>query len=232
MEFLDNVIVMSLQFYDTHYKMEEATELDDPGKNGCPTSKELQLYAGAKIADCKRAIHECLTRVTVPRGRLEIPLCRMRNMQVVREALDSDVEKLVGDFCNGYVAGEAAFYVSLKDDNGYEHPVGEELRNSWGPIWNAVNDDFDKELAKNDFSSQWVGKMFYVWDGNHKTLTWMKCINDMHPDKKSWHYWVSLLLLDVPENNRSLVKAAMANINEYVIYIPDKLCFNDIAVIF
>ena len=135
MEFFDNVIVMSLQFYDTHYKMEEATKLDDPGKKGRPsTSEELQLYAGAKIADCKRAVHKCLTRVTVPNGRLEIPLCRMRNMQVVREALDSDVEKLVGDFHNGYVTGTAAFYVSLKDDNGYEHPVSEELRNSWGPI--------------------------------------------------------------------------------------------------
>ena len=75
--------------------------------------------------------------------------------------------------------------------------------------------------------------MFSVWDGNQRTLAWMKCINiDMHLDEKSWHYRVSSLLLDVPKNDRSLVKAAMANINEYVIYIPDKLCFNDIAVIF
>ena len=75
-------------------------------------------------------------------------------------------------------------------------------------------------------------KMFFVWNGNHRTLGWMKYINDMHPDEKSWHYWVSSLLLDAPENDRSLVKAAMTNINEYVIYIPNKLCFNDIAIIF
>ena len=109
----------------------------------------------------------------------------MRNMQVVRKALDSDVEKLVGDFRNGYVAGATTFYVSLKDDNGHEHPIGEELCNSSRPIWNAVNDDFDEELVKNDFSSQWVGEMFSVWDGNHMTLAWTKYINDMHLDEKS-----------------------------------------------
>ena len=126
-----------------------------------------------------------LLRLLYPNyGCLEIPLCRMRNMQVVIEALDSDVEELVGEFHNRYVAGVAGFYVSLKDDSGHEHLVGEELRNFWGPVWNVVNDDFDEELTKNDFSNQWVAKMFYVWDGNHRTLVWMKCINDMHPDEK------------------------------------------------
>ena len=42
----------------------------------------------------------------------------------------------------------------------------------------------------------------------------MKCINDIHANEKIWHYKVSSLLFDVPENDRSLVKAAMANINE------------------
>ena len=143
--------------------MEEDADLHDSGKRKDPsTTEELQLYAGSKIADCKRAIHQCLTRVTVPNGRLEIPLCRMRNMQVVCEALNSDVEKLVGEFRNGYVAGATTFYVSLKDDNGQEHLVDEEILSTWGDQWTEVNNKFDEELAKNDFSRSWVGKMFSV----------------------------------------------------------------------
>ena len=47
-------------------------------------------------------------------GELDIPLCRMVPMTVVRSPLCSDVEKLKAEFVTGYRPGSACFYVSLR----------------------------------------------------------------------------------------------------------------------
>ena len=56
-------------------------------------------------------------------SQIDIPLCRMVSLQVVRPALTVDIEKMKADFVHGYRPGAAVFYVSTTDFSGIERTV-------------------------------------------------------------------------------------------------------------
>jgi hypothetical protein len=62
---------------------------------------------------------------------MDIPLCRMRSLQVVRPVLQNDILKLHADFVHGYRAGAAVFYVSLTDEQGRGIEVTAKDRENW-----------------------------------------------------------------------------------------------------
>jgi hypothetical protein len=43
-----------------------------------------------------------------------------------------------------------------------------ERRNSWDGHWKVVNDELEEFLQSKTSLHHLIGKMFHVWDGNHR----------------------------------------------------------------
>ena len=65
------------------------------------------------------------------KSQMEIPLCRMIGLQVVRSALAIDIEKMKADFIHGYHPGAVVFYVSTTNIQGNLRDVTNDDRLSW-----------------------------------------------------------------------------------------------------
>jgi len=79
-------------------------------------------------------------------SRMKIPLCRMVPMPMARPTLACNLTLLENQFSGSYEEGARVFYVSMCDEDGYSGVFSEEEKAAWGPIWNSVNDDFNKML--------------------------------------------------------------------------------------
>lgn len=135
-----------------------------------------------------------------------IPLPRVRPIQAV------DVAILEKRFEGGYIDGDRALYVSIYDDHESTTNVTEELIASWDPHWRDVNERFEKELASNPDLASFQGKMFFVWDGNHRYTAWWKHINTEHANDIRWHYSVFCIVLD-PKGRITSLLNCMHDIN-------------------
>lgn len=148
-------------------------------------------------------------------SRFSIPLCRLLAMPMVRPTLESDLDKLEQEFVHGYRDGAAVFYVSATNEDGCIQEVTDEVKASWGPLWNEENDKFNRYLASVPELTGLVNLMFFVCDGNHRRQAWMNHINRLHKSEASWHYSVDSIVLDT-KNRISLVMQVMHDINKYV----------------
>ena len=67
--------------------------------------------------------------------RLQIPLCRMVPMPMVRPTLSCDLDFLEHEFSKGYRDGAAVFYVTTTDEAGESSLFTEEEMEKWDPFW-------------------------------------------------------------------------------------------------
>ena len=142
------------------------------------------------------------------KAKLYIPLCRMRPLEAVRPRLSNDVISLSTHFVSeGYMDGHGIFYVALQDHQGRTVDVSDEDRQSWSPLWKDANDKFDLRLRRDEHLKVFVGKMFHVWDGNHRLGAWLPIINRYHSDDSKWHYSVESIVLEVGNKVGALVSA-------------------------
>jgi hypothetical protein len=65
--------------------------------------------------------------------RLDIPLCHMVYMPLIRPTLAYDIKRLEAEFTHGYRPGTLMFYVSICNENGEEWSVKDEDTSGWGP---------------------------------------------------------------------------------------------------
>ena len=72
-------------------------------------------------------------------------------------------------------------------------------------MWNSMLQN-DPDLA------HFSGKMFYVWEGNHRFTAWWKDINMHHSLDKDWHIFVDYIFVD-PRNCTAVFLNAMNDIN-------------------
>jgi hypothetical protein len=119
-------------------------------------------------------------------SRFGIPLCRMLSMPMVRPTLSSDLAKLEQEFVHGYREGASVFYVTTTNEDGKTQEVLEADKASWGPIWNAKNDDFNTFLRSDPNLAHLTNMMFFVCDGNHRRQAWLNHIDRLHRDEESW----------------------------------------------
>jgi hypothetical protein len=139
-----------------------------------------------------------LQKLEYPKGgkaHMDIPLCRMKTLQVVRPALQNDILKLQSDFVHGYRAGAAVFYVSLSDEQGREMDVTAEDRDQWDEHWRQRDLEFEAFLDADDNLKFLSNKFLYVGDGNHRLLAWTDHIEKVHKKELAWHYRVRSILL-------------------------------------
>ena len=149
------------------------------------------------------------------KSQMEIPLCRMIRLQVVRPTLAMDIEKMKADFIHEYHPGAAVFYVSTTNIEGNSRDVTNEDRSAWNFHWRRKDMEFEQFLQSNPELRFLSNKMFYVWDGNLRLVAWMEFISKVHPNDLDWHFCVRTIVLhtlDIITN----VLTAMDDINQAI----------------
>jgi len=146
-------------------------------------------------------------------SRMQIPLCRLVPMLMVRPTLACDLTLLENKFTNGYEEGARVFYVSIADEDGnlLEFSVAE--KEAWGPLWNAANEKFTMLLKSNPHLAYLAESKFFVCDGNHRRIAWMNHISRLHPLDIDWHICVDSIVLDT-RNRIGVAMQAMHDINK------------------
>ena len=76
--------------------------------------------------------------------------------------------------------GNGVFYVALENNEGKTVDVTDSIIESWSENWVRANDAFEKILQADEDLKVFSGKMFMVWDGNHRLQAWLPIINQYH----------------------------------------------------
>ena len=115
------------------------------------------------------------------KSKFNIPLCRMIALPVVRPFFKNDVINLAAHFVAcGYMEGNGVFYVALENNEGKTVDVTDSIIEFWSENWVRANDAFEKILQADEDFKVFSGKMFMVWDGNHRLEAWLPIINRNH----------------------------------------------------
>ena len=146
--------------------------------------------------------------------RMKIPLCRLIPMPIVRPTVSCDLIALENQFSRGYEEGARVFYVSISDEESKQVMFSEQEKEEWGPLWNEVNNDFNRRLQSGPLAYL-VDYKFFVYDGNHRRIAWMNHIQRLHSKDREWHVCVDSIILDT-RNRIGVVMQAMHDINKYV----------------
>ena len=112
----------------------------------------------------------------------------------------------------GYHDGECALYVSPYNNLDEVLHVSDDIMASWSSLWEEANEEFDA-ILRNDFDvADFAGKIFYLWEGNHRLTAWWRHINKHHSLDKDWHIFVECILVD-PRHCTAVFLNAMNDIN-------------------
>ena len=128
--------------------------------------------------------------------QLKILLCRLQALLLVQSIKEVDVQQLENEFITGYRDGDGVLYVSMYNDKAELLDVFSNIFDSWSGLWLFANDRFEAERAVNPDLVIFAGKMFYVWEGNHRLTTWWHHINNFHDNDEIWHMSVHCIVLD------------------------------------
>ncbi len=197
-----------MEGYEFHCESDEGTFPKCPVGLENTVDGEMSMRKQLKVNSNK-----LINSLKIPgRSRLSIPLCRMISLPQVRPLNEVEVQRLENEFINGYREGDRVLFVSPYNDLEQSQDVTEVYTNEWGIYWHEVNAAFEKELAKDDAFASLRGKMFYVWEGNHRLAAWMRHIEKFHCHDREWHYSVDCIVLD-SRGNTCLLLDAMNDIN-------------------
>jgi hypothetical protein len=89
-------------------------------------------------------------------------------------------------FQTGCREEEKAFYVPPTSNKGEEERVTS-YESSWSDNWRKKNTTFEELLLSDSDLWSLLGRMFYVWDGNHRLQAWYPYIERVHPNDEDWH---------------------------------------------
>ena len=133
----------------------------------------------------------------------------------MRPFLKNDIMKLTSHFIKtGYMEGNGVFYVAIEDNKGKTKLVTPKITSTWGRHWVSINEEFECMLAADPILSVFCGRMFHVWDGNHRVQAWMPIIDRDHRDDLEWHYSVDSIILEVNGDIPTML-TALHEINWY-----------------
>lgn len=200
-------------------------EMRDEVTAAAEISDEQNIYVhrGADVLQSTR-IFSCFICPPVPLCRL-IPYARVRGLR-------DDLSGLKAAFAKeGYMQEKGAFIISLwtfkreqtlvtgelghllvllKFDVLYYQELNDipcfvfedEIKEHWDPLWREINEEFELELKCQPKFGELSNHMFYVWEGNHRTLAWTEAIREKFSTSKEKHCRVLCTIIDptkVPE---------------------------------
>ena len=122
------------------------------------------------------------------------------------------MQRLECEFVMGYREGDRVMYVSVLNDIPIDLPVFPAIMASWSLLWQEASAEFDVKLKEDPDLAHLYGKMFFMWEGNHRLTAWWRHINNNHADEKSWHVWVDCMVVD-PKGRPGVFLNAMSDIN-------------------
>ncbi|MCO5556645.1 hypothetical protein L7F22_010196 [Adiantum nelumboides] len=96
----------------------------------------------------------------------------------------------------GYVPEKGVFIVSICTYLGETTLVDEGIMNKWDPLWIEINKEFEEQISSNPILGILANHMFYVWEGNHRTVAWMDAIQERFFDRKEKHVCVLSTIID------------------------------------
>ena len=146
------------------------------------------------------------------KSRFKIPLCRFISLPFVRPINEVDVQRLENEFVNGYHEGDRCMCVSIYNNLSDTQEVTEEIMASWSPLWREENEAFKRFLEEKGDLDALKGRMFFVWEGNHRFLAWFRHINRCHEEEKEWHFWADCMVVE-PKDNPGTLMNAMHDLN-------------------
>jgi hypothetical protein len=100
----------------------------------------------ALILEKKQDVNIVFKSLLIEDDVMEIILCHIISMKVVRHAVMNDILKLRGDFYSCYHLGDSIFYVYLEWIDGCIVDVNQERTNNWDDHWKEVNEEFEAYL--------------------------------------------------------------------------------------
>ena len=112
----------------------------------------------------------------------------------------------------GYRDGDWALYVSPYNNLNEVLPVSDDIHASWSSLWQEANMDFNAMLQNDHDLAHLSGKIFYVWEGNHRFTAWWRYINKYYSLDKDLHISVDCIVVD-PRNYTAVFLNAMNDIN-------------------
>src|SRR5579875_3354213 len=142
-------------------------EIDDvrPLAETDPVVSELELQKSQK--EDSIGVIQRLRIKSIGKSRFCIPLCRLRCLPLVRPINEVDVARLENEFVMGYRDGDRAMYVSPYNNLDEDLPIMDDIKASWSPAWQEANTNFEEWLSKDPDLASLMGKMFFIWEGNH-----------------------------------------------------------------
>jgi hypothetical protein len=161
----------------------EEDNIESPGMDEEDELSTDQIRASKKVNSIVTI--EALRLKPSSLSRLQVPLCRMVPMPIVRPTLSSDLASLEDEFVHGYCDGATVFYLSITNEGGQIEKVTDEDLASWGPYWHAVNARFEEFLSSVPRLRELRGVKFSVCDGNHRRQVWMNVISRLHSTNPS-----------------------------------------------
>ena len=132
-------------------------------------------------------------------------------LPLVRPINEVEVQCLENKFVMGYRDGDRAIYVSIYDNLGHSVDVWETISSKWSDLWRQANEHFDS-FANDDDLASFVGKIFFVWEGNHTITAWWRHMNKFHALDSIEHIFPHCFVLDA-RGHAAVLLNAMSDIN-------------------
>jgi hypothetical protein len=210
---LSTVLCLSINLHDIWQEIQTQDVLQI---SSCPSTltnvvdSELQYRTQHKV-DSINVINSVRFQ-PLKKSRLLVLLYRMISMAKVRPVGEMGIQHLQREFVKGYRDGDRVMYISMYNNEELSSDVTEEVKADWSPCWERANQSFEDELQTDSDLKQFSGKMFYVWEGNHRLAAWLRHINNHHVEDPEWHISVHCIILD-PRGQVGLLLNAMHDIN-------------------
>lgn len=158
---------------------------------------------------------EFLESIAMNKGYIPplVPLCRLVINERVRELRNdlSLLKRILED--DGYFVMKGSFILSTNMPDGTTKDVDETIKKSWDKHWNLVNKEFEEELCRDKRWSMLQNKMFFVWEGNHRTASWMECIRERFQNNKKMHIRVQAQFIVPSEREELKLIATLQRLN-------------------
>ena len=86
-------------------------------------------------------------------------------------------------------------YVSPYTNFDRSLDVSNAIKDSWSDLWKVANERFKEQLAQDEDLTLLLGKMFFVYEGNHCLTAWWQHINKYYGSDVDWHLSVDCFFL-------------------------------------
>ncbi|MCO5564165.1 hypothetical protein L7F22_017821 [Adiantum nelumboides] len=135
---------------------------------------------------------------------------------------ETDMEEIFPSSIEKPLGGDILEALAVHKD-GSSQDVTDETRSKWDH-WLAINEEFKKEIEGDETWSFLSNKMFYVWEGNNRTASWMESIKEMWSNNKQRHIRVHAQFFSPQSKDELNLIAALQRfnlLNEHAIIVTN-----------